>query len=79
MALTLAEQRKLPGFEVLKNAGIFIATPYGSRPYANKMSPHLLTLDCQNGPNRILYFRCLNLRVLYKRSELSMNGPWMGT
>ena len=38
MALTLAEQRKLPGCEELGNAGISSPTPYGSRRYANKVS-----------------------------------------
>jgi hypothetical protein len=38
MALTLAEQRKLPGYEVPENAGIPSATPYGSRRYANNVS-----------------------------------------
>ena len=38
MALTLAEQRKLPGFEEPGNAGISSPTPYGSRRYANKVS-----------------------------------------
>ena len=38
MALTLAEQRKLPGYEVLENTGTSNATPNGSRRYPNKVS-----------------------------------------
>ena len=36
-ALTLAEQRKLPGYEAIENVGVSNATPYGSRRYANKV------------------------------------------
>ncbi len=44
MALTLAEQRELPGGEVQKNARISDATPYGLRRDANKASA--ATLHC---------------------------------
>ena len=38
MALTLAEQRELPGHDEPENAGVSSPTPYGSRRYANKVS-----------------------------------------
>ena len=38
MALTLAEQRKLPGHDEPENTGISSPKPYGSRRYANKVS-----------------------------------------
>jgi hypothetical protein len=38
MALTLAEQRKLPGEDVHENFAVSEPTPYSSRCYANKVS-----------------------------------------
>ena len=38
MALTLAEQRELPGEEVSRSVEFLVTSPYGSRRYALKVS-----------------------------------------
>ena len=38
MALTLAEQRELPGEEVSRSVEFLVTSPYGSRRYAHKVS-----------------------------------------